>query len=142
MSRHSSDQAELPYPADDSRYNDLIGYRQALSVADLDGQANDAGHSHARLSVWEKDMCQIQAQEALSGATTENETEAISRRKRTLSDEAGRRRRLLVSRMANDAAANGMNFLQHGAVGPQTRLNYAPSLLKFERWLEQREEKS
>ena len=31
--------------------------------------------------------------------------------------------------------------LQHGAVGPQTRLDYAASLLKFESWLEQREEK-
>ena len=50
-------------------------------------------------------------------------------------------RRLLVSRMANDVAANGMNLLQHGAVGPQTRLNYAASLLKFESWLELRGEK-
>ena len=90
--------------------------------------------SHARLSVWEKDMRQIQAQEALSDATTENETEAIPQRP------AGRRRRLLVSRMANDAAASGMNLLQHGDVGPQTRLNYDASLLKFEGWLEQREE--
>ena len=28
MSRHSSEQAALPYRADDSRYNDLTGYRQ------------------------------------------------------------------------------------------------------------------
>ena len=55
--------------------------------------------------------------------------------------EAGRRQRLLLSRLANDAAANGMNLLLHGAVGPQTRLNYAASILKFESWLEQREEK-
>ena len=87
-------------------------------------------------------MRPIEVQEALSDATTENETEAIPRRQRTLSDEAGRRRRLLVCRMANDAAANGMNLLQHGAVGPQTRLNYAASLLKFESWLEQRKKKS
>ena len=33
-----------------------------------------------------------------------------------------------------------VNLLQHGAVGPQTRLNYAASLLKFESWLEQRGE--
>ena len=71
----------------------------------------------------------------------EDKTEAIPRRQRTLSDGAGRRRRLLVCRMANGAAANGMNFLQHGAVGPQTRLNYTAALLKFESWLEQREEK-
>ena len=71
------------------------------------------------VSLWEKDMRRIQAQEALSDAT------------RTLSDEAGRQLRLLVCRMANEAAAN--------AVGPQTRLNYAASLLKFESWLEHRE---
>ena len=53
------------------------------------------------------------------------------RRQWTLSNEVGRWRRLLVCRMANDA----------GAVGPQTLLNYAASLLKFESWLEQREEK-
>ena len=39
------------------------------------------------------------------------------------------------------AAANGMNLLQHEAVEPQTRVNYAASLVKFGSWLEQREEK-
>ena len=92
--------------------------------------------SHARLFVWEKDMRRIQAQETLSDATTENETEAIPRSQRTLSDEASRRRRLLVCRMANDAAGNGMNLLQRGAVDPLTRLNYATSFLKFGSWLE------
>ena len=85
-----------------------------LSEADLDGQAADAGHGGTleneamHVSLWEKDMHRIQAQEALSDATME--TEAIPRRQRTLSDEAGRRRRFLVSRMANDAAASGMNL--------------------------------
>ena len=45
-----------------------------------------------------------------SDATTENDTEALPRRQWTLSDGANRRRRLLVSRMANDEAANGMNL--------------------------------
>ena len=76
-----------------------------------------------------------------SDAKTENEAETVPRRQRTLSDEAARRRRLLVCRMANDAAANGMNLIQNGAVGPQIRLNYATSLLKFESWLERQREK-
>ena len=63
-----------------------------------------------------------------SDATTENETETMVQRQRTLTDEAARRRRLLVCRNANNAAANGMNLFLHGAVGPQTRLNYATSL--------------
>ena len=74
-------------------------------------------------------------------AAPENETEAIPRRREILLDEAGRRRRLLVCCMANDAAASGMNLLQHGAVGPQTQLNFAFTLRKFGSWLEQREEK-
>ena len=60
--------------------------------------------SHARLCSWEKDMRQVRTQEADSDATTENEAETIPRRQKTLSDEAAQRRRLLVSRMANDAA--------------------------------------
>ena len=45
--------------------------------------------SQARLSLWEKDMRRIQAQEAPSDATMENETETVPRQ-RTLSDEAAR----------------------------------------------------
>ena len=62
MSRHSSEQAALPYPANDSRYTDLTGYRQALLEVDLDGRPTTLAteerlkRSHARLSVWEKDM--------------------------------------------------------------------------------------
>ena len=44
--------------------------------------------------------------------------------------------------MSSDAAANWTNLLQLGAVGPQTRLNYASSLLKFEVWMNQREAKA
>ena len=44
MSRHSSEQAALPYPAVGSRHDDLTGCRQARSGADLEGQADDAGH--------------------------------------------------------------------------------------------------
>ena len=44
VSKHSSERAALPYPADDSRYTDLTGYEHAITEADLDGQANDAGH--------------------------------------------------------------------------------------------------
>ena len=83
----------------------------------------------------------IQAQEAPSEATMENETETVPRQ-RTLSDEVARCRRLLAARMSSDAAANGTNLLQLGAVGPQTRLNYASSLLKFEIWMNQREAKA
>ena len=42
--------------------------------------------NHARLSVWERDMRQLQAQDAVSDATTENEAEP--RHQRTLSNEA------------------------------------------------------
>ena len=37
MSKHSSEQAALPYPADESRFDDLTGCRQARSEADLEG---------------------------------------------------------------------------------------------------------
>ena len=86
--------------------------------------------SHARLSAWEKDKRQFQAKEELSDATTENETETVSRRQRTLSNET-------AARMTSEAAAKGMNLLQLGAVGPQTRQNYAASLMKFEQWTNQ-----
>ena len=86
--------------------------------------------NHARLCSWEKDTSRIQTQQAASDAENNPST--------PMSDEAARRRRLLVCRSANDAAANGMNLVQHGAVGPQTRLNYATSLLKFASWLEPR----
>ena len=146
MSRHTLEQAALPYRADDSRHNGFTGYRQALSEADLDDLADDAGHggtlkrSLARLSVWEQDMRRIQAQEAPSGATTQNERETVPRRQRTLSDEAARRRQLLAARMSSEAAANGMNLLQLGAVGPQTRPNYDAIILKFQSWVNQRKD--
>ena len=44
MSRHSSEQAALPYPAVGSRHDDLTGCRQARSGADLEGQVDDTGH--------------------------------------------------------------------------------------------------
>ena len=47
--------------------------------------------NHARLSAWEKDMRQLQAKEELSDATTENETERVSRRQRTFSNETAAR---------------------------------------------------
>ena len=108
--------------ADDFRNNDLTGCKQALSEADIDGQARPAKlateerlkRSRARLFVWEKNMRRIQAQEAPNDATTENETETVPRRQRTLSDEAARRRRLLAARMSSDVAANGMNLQQLG----------------------------
>ena len=80
------------------------------------------------------------ANKAPSDATTENDTEtALSRQ---LSDEAARRRRLLAARMSTDAAANGTNLQQLGAVGPHTRQNCVASFLKFEIWINQREAKA
>ena len=93
--------------------------------------------NHARLSVWEKDVRRLQAQDAVSNATTENETETAPRRQRALSNKAAHRRELLAARMSSEAAAKGLNLLQLGAVGPQTRQNYAASLLKFENWVGQ-----
>ena len=58
--------------------------------------------NHARLSFLEITCAEFKHREA---------AEQIPRRQRTLSDEAGRRRPLLVCRNANDAAANGLNLL-------------------------------
>ena len=80
-------------------------------------------------------MRRVQEQEAPSDATTENETETVPRRQRILSDEAARRRQLLAARMSSEAAANGMNLPQLGAVGPQTR-----PILKFRNWVNQRKD--
>ena len=85
--------------------------------------------NHARLSVWEKDVHRLQAQDAVSNATTENETETAPRRQRTLSNKAAHHQELLAARMSSEAAANAMNLLQLGAVGPQTRQKYAASLV-------------
>ena len=139
MSRHSSEQAALPYPADDSRYDDLTGCRQ--------GQADVAGRGGTLETKPCTSLCVGKGHAPATGAGGNQRCHNGERNRsnpptsKDLSDEAGRRLRLLVCRMANDAAADGMNLLQHGAVRPQTRPNYAASLLKFESWLEQREEK-
>ena len=73
--------------------------------------------SHARLSVWEKDMRRIQAQEAPSDATRRTKQKrylAIRGLCQTKQCVVGR---LLATRMSSNAAANGMNLLQFGAVG-------------------------
>ena len=147
MSGRSSKQPALSHSRGKSHWNEtvvsrnggLTGCSHAFRKRYLAGRPTTLATeerlkwSHARLSVWEKDMRQIQAQEAVSDARTENETETAPRRQRTLSNEAARRRQLLAARMSSEAAARGMNLLQLGAHGPQTRQNYAASLLRFER---------
>ena len=112
MSKSNTVPPALPYSTSGYRDDGYAGGKQALSGRAMIAMERLEG-DHARLCCWEKGMRQMQTQEAVSDATTENEAETIPRRQRTLSDEAARRRRLLVCRMANDAAANGMNLLQH-----------------------------
>ena len=79
-----------PYSTSGYRDDGYAGGKQALSKRALIAKERSE-RNHARLSSLEKDMRRIQTQEPASHATTENETETIPRRQRTLSDEAARR---------------------------------------------------